>query len=48
MLTFKDVDNDTNAVDYSVRIEEIEEKAAKPADGARWGQSTVALTLAQV
>ena len=48
ILVFKDVDNDANAVDVQVRIEEIEEKAAKPADGARWGQSTVALTLAQV
>jgi hypothetical protein len=48
VLDYLDVDNDTNAVTYKVRIEEIEEKAAKPADGARWGQSTVALTLAQV
>lgn len=46
-LVFKDVDNDTDAIDWSVRIEEIEEKVAKPSDGARWGESQVALTLVQ-
>ncbi|MFN8593865.1 MAG: hypothetical protein U0031_20585, partial [Thermomicrobiales bacterium] len=47
-LTFKDIDNDTDAVDYTVRIEAIEEKAAKPGDQARWGESQIALTLAEV
>jgi hypothetical protein len=47
-LAFKDIDNDTDPVDYSVRIEEIEESAAKPNDSSRWGESRVALTLAEV
>ncbi|MGH8573189.1 MAG: hypothetical protein ACREX8_11540, partial [Gammaproteobacteria bacterium] len=47
-LILKDVDNDTDPVDYSVRIEEIEESVTKPNDSARWGESRVALTLAEV
>lgn len=47
-LAFKDIDNDADPVDYSVRIEEIEESAAKPNDAGRWGESRVALTLAEV
>jgi hypothetical protein len=35
-------------ITYRVRIEEIEERAAKPNDASRWGQSQVALTLAEV
>lgn len=33
---------------YRVRIEEIEERIGRPGDAARWGQSQVALTLAEV
>ncbi len=47
-LVFKDIDNDADPIDYSVRIEEIEETAAKPNDAGRWGESRVALTLAEV
>ncbi len=43
--TFKDIDNDTDPVTYVVAIVGIEEKAAKPADSARWGASTVTLVL---
>lgn len=35
-------------VGYRVRIEAIEERIGKPSDAARWGQSQVALTLAEV
>jgi hypothetical protein len=35
-------------ITYRVRIEEIEERTAKPNDASRWGQSQVALTLAEV
>ncbi len=44
-VTFKDIDNDTDPVAYIVAIVGMEEKAAKPADGARWGESTVTLIL---
>ena len=47
-LPFKDIDNDADPIDYSVRIEEIEETTAKPNDAGRWGESRVALTLAEV
>ena len=47
-LAFTDVDNDADTVTYRVVIEEIEEKAAKPSDAGRWGESVVALTLAEV
>lgn len=33
---------------YRVRIEEIEERVARPSDAARWGQSTLAVTLVEV
>jgi hypothetical protein len=33
---------------YRVRIEEIEERTGKPSDAARWGQSQIALTLAEI
>jgi hypothetical protein len=46
-LAFNDIDHDADPVDYSVRIEEIEESAAKPNDAGRWGESRVALTLAE-
>ena len=47
-LDFKDIDNDTDATTYGVRIKDIEEKATKPSDSARWGQSQITLTLEEV
>ncbi|MGH2618871.1 MAG: hypothetical protein ACRDJC_26885, partial [Thermomicrobiales bacterium] len=47
-LDFLDVDNDAETVTYKVRVEEIEESVTKPNDAARWGESRVALTLAEV
>jgi hypothetical protein len=47
-VVFKDIDNDTDPVDYTVTIESIEEKTARPADSARWGESQIALTLVEV
>jgi hypothetical protein len=47
-VTFKDIDNDTDPVTYTVEIVDIEEKAAKPSDAARWGESVVTLTLEEV
>ena len=44
-VTFKDIDNDTDPVTYVVAIVGIEEKVAKPADSARWGESAVTLVL---
>jgi hypothetical protein len=44
-LDFKDLDHDADPVTYLVRIVGMEEKAAKPADGARWGESLVTLVL---
>jgi hypothetical protein len=35
-------------VGIGVLIQEMEETAAKPNDDARWGESRVALTLAEV
>ncbi|MFT4040917.1 MAG: hypothetical protein QM692_22230 [Thermomicrobiales bacterium] len=34
-------------VSYRVRIEQIEERVARPSDAARWGESQIALTLAE-
>ena len=48
LLPFRDIDHDTSPLDYLVRIEEIAERAAKPADQARWGESHLALTLVEV
>jgi hypothetical protein len=44
-LDFKDVDNDSDPVTYLVSIAGIEEKAGKPSDAGRWGESTVTLVL---
>jgi hypothetical protein len=44
-VNFKDVDHDADPVTYLVSIAGIEEKAAKPSDSARWGESTVSLVL---
>jgi hypothetical protein len=47
-LPFQDIDNDSAPVAYAVRIEEIAEMATRPSDAARWGESRVELTLAEV
>ena len=47
-LTFLDLDNDTNPITYTVQIAAIEEKVAKPADAARWGESQVEIELVEV
>jgi hypothetical protein len=44
-LDFKDIDHDTDLVTYLVSIAGIEEKAHKPSDAARWGESQVTLVL---
>jgi hypothetical protein len=44
-LDFKDIDHDTAPVTYLVRITGIEEKAVKPSDAARWGESQITLIL---
>ena len=44
-LNFKDIDHDAGPVTYLVRIVGIEEKAIKPGDAARWGESQITLTL---
>ncbi|HEY7035082.1 MAG TPA: hypothetical protein VH482_27325 [Thermomicrobiales bacterium] len=47
-VPFKDVDYDATAATSQVRIVGIAEEVAKPSDGGRWGESTVALTLVEV
>ena len=47
-VSFKDIDNDADPVTYSVRIVDIEERAPRPADAGRWGESVVTLTLEEV
>ena len=47
-LIFRDIDNDSDPVDYAVRIEEIAETTTRPSNAARWGESRVELTLAEV
>jgi hypothetical protein len=47
-VPFKDLDFDTTGVTYQVRVVGIGEEVAKPADGGRWGESTLALTLVEV
>jgi hypothetical protein len=42
------VDYDATAATSQVRIVGIAEEVAKPSDGGRWGESTVALTLVEV
>jgi hypothetical protein len=44
-LSFKDIDHDSDPVSYTVEIVDIAEKAPKPADSGRWGESVVALVL---
>ncbi|MEA2582958.1 MAG: hypothetical protein QOF33_1043 [Thermomicrobiales bacterium] len=47
-VAFKDVDYDAATTTYQVRIVGIAEEVAKPSDGGRWGESTLALTLVEV
>ena len=47
-LTLRDVDYDVTGEQYGVRIAGIAEEIAKPADGARWGESVVKLPLVEV
>jgi hypothetical protein len=47
-VAFKDVDYDATGLTYQVRIVGLAEEVAKPSDGGRWGESTLALTLVEV
>lgn len=47
-VSFRDLDYDHAPVQRQTRIVGIAEEIAKPADAARWGQSTLALTLVEV
>jgi hypothetical protein len=47
-VSFRDLDFDTTARISQVRITGITEEIAKPADGGRWGESVIALTLLEV
>jgi hypothetical protein len=44
-LSFKDIDNDAEPATYTVDIVDIEERAPKPADSGRWGESVIDLVL---
>jgi hypothetical protein len=47
-ITLKDIDYDADSVTRQVRIVDIEETVAKPAEASRWGESSVRLTLVEV
>ncbi|MGH2533191.1 MAG: hypothetical protein ACRDJW_12905 [Thermomicrobiales bacterium] len=47
-VPFRDLDFDMTGATASVRIVGIAEELPKPADTARWGESTLALTLVEV
>ncbi|MGI8475412.1 MAG: hypothetical protein ACR2OO_03445 [Thermomicrobiales bacterium] len=47
-LAFRDVDYDTTARQYAVRVAGIGEEIPSPADAARWGDSLVSLTLIEL
>ncbi|HEV3495354.1 MAG TPA: hypothetical protein VHA34_03270, partial [Actinomycetes bacterium] len=47
-VPFTDLDFDLTAKTYQVRIVGIAEEVAKPADGGRWGEAVLALTLVEV
>ena len=46
-IAFRDVDYDADPVERTVTILDIEETVAKPADAGGWGDSVLALTLAE-
>ncbi len=47
-VAFRDIDYDAAAIERTVRIVGIAEKAARPADHGRWGDSVVSLRLVEV
>lgn len=47
-VSFGDLDVDATGTTYQVRLTGIAEEIPKPADGGRWGESTLALTLVEV
>ena len=47
-MSFRDADYDDAPTVRNVRIVGIAEEVAKPADGGRWGEATLALTLVEV
>ncbi|MDP9356581.1 MAG: hypothetical protein M3R02_15095 [Chloroflexota bacterium] len=47
-LAFQDLDADVTGETATVRIVGIAEEVPKPADGGRWGESVLALTLVEV
>jgi hypothetical protein len=47
-LTMRDLDYDLTARQYAVRVVGISEEIPKPADGGRWGESVLKLTLVEV
>jgi hypothetical protein len=47
-VPFKDLDFDATGLTRQVRIVGIAEESAKPADGGRWGEAVLALTLVEV
>jgi len=47
-LTYRDLDYDADLAVRRVRIAGITEKAARPSDAGRWGDSSVSLTLIEV
>jgi hypothetical protein len=44
----RDLDYDLTARQYAVRVVGISEEIPKPADGGRWGESVLKLTLVEV
>ena len=47
-LQFADIDHESTATTYAVRIVGLRETVAKPADAGRWGESTISLVLVEV
>jgi hypothetical protein len=47
-IALRDLDYDDDPVDRQVRIVDIEEITAKPADASQWGEASVRLTLVEV
>lgn len=47
-VTFRDIDYDADPTERTVRIVGISEKAHKPSDAGRWGDSVVSMVLVEV
>ena len=47
-VPFRDLDFDATGTTYQVGIVGIAEEVPKPADGGRWGEAVLALTLVEV